>query len=238
MNWNFLCIWWGVFLHIWNVALCPVTSGSNFSVPLALLPNRTVTLFFEFVPPWQESPLYVLLGWRLQKSAVSLTLNMSFSFYPSILRLVSVYFGESFTFSFHHCFGIYNGSFSQHSLYTRLCHFLKWSIQLFEARQQSMVRWAATCRALSFRWGPSMDALAIWACLNHAERMVSSLSIGKVFRDLCSVMTHIASVFSQFQTIYSLSCWMAIPTNQALLLDPPEFPCEHQLRLILAFFHL
>ena len=148
-----------------------------------------------------------------------------------VLRLVSIYFGQLFAFSVHHSFGIYNGTFSQHSLNTTLCHFLKQSIHLFEARQQSIVRWAATCRALSLRWGPSMDALAIWACLNHAERMISSSSIGKVFRDLRSVMTHIASVVSQFQTIYSLSCWMLIPANQAFLLHTPEFPREHQLRL-------
>jgi hypothetical protein len=62
------CVFGGeFFLLIWNVALCPITSGGNFSVPLALQPNRTVTLFFYFVPPWQESSLYVsvILGWRL-----------------------------------------------------------------------------------------------------------------------------------------------------------------------------
>jgi len=42
-------------------------SGGNFSVPSSLQPSRIVTLCFDFVPPWQESPLYVnvLLGWLL-----------------------------------------------------------------------------------------------------------------------------------------------------------------------------
>ena len=37
----------------------PVTSGGNFSVPSSLQPSRRLTLCFDFVPPWQESPLYV-----------------------------------------------------------------------------------------------------------------------------------------------------------------------------------
>ena len=51
-------------------------------------------------------------------------------------------------------------------------------------------------------------------------------------------MTHNTSNFYLFLTIYSLSCLMSIPTNQARLLDPLEFPHEHQLRLLCAFFHL
>jgi len=55
------------FLKQPGLLYVPVTSGGNFSVPSALNPSRTVTLCFDFVPPWQESPLYVIvsLGWRL-----------------------------------------------------------------------------------------------------------------------------------------------------------------------------
>lgn len=68
------------------------------------------------------------------------------------------------------------------------CHL--WSLKsikkltLFSVRS---VRWAATCKAFSFRWDPLMDALVVRACLNHAERMVSSSSSGEVFRDLHSL---------------------------------------------------
>jgi hypothetical protein len=45
------------FLKQWDVLYLPVTSGGNFSVLSALQPSRIVTLCFDFVPPWQESPL-------------------------------------------------------------------------------------------------------------------------------------------------------------------------------------
>jgi len=72
-------------------------------------------------------------------------------------------------------------------LYTRLCLLLKQLIQPSEARKLSIPRWVATCRAFSFTWGPSMDALVVWAYLNHATIMVSSSSNGEVFRDLHSL---------------------------------------------------
>jgi hypothetical protein len=68
-------------------------------------------------------------------------------------------------------------------LYTRFCHFLKHSIELYEVRKLKIPRWETTCRDFSFRCGPLMDALVVWACLNHAERIVSSSSSGEVFRD-------------------------------------------------------
>ena len=69
------------FLKQWGLLYMPVASGDNFPVPSTLQLSRTVTLCFDFVPPWQESPLYVsvLLGWRLYQSSVSSILNMSFS---------------------------------------------------------------------------------------------------------------------------------------------------------------
>ena len=72
-------------------------------------------------------------------------------------------------------------------LCTRLSLFLKHLIQPFEARKPLIPRRAATFRAFSFRWGPSMDALAVQACLNHTERMVSSSCNGEIFRDLGSL---------------------------------------------------
>jgi len=52
-----------------------------------------------------------------------------------VFRLVSVnYFGQFFAFPVHQCFGIYKGTFSWHSLVYQVCVFLKWSIQLSEAR--------------------------------------------------------------------------------------------------------
>jgi hypothetical protein len=69
MNWNLLPIWWGLFYISETVVLVvlPFTSGCNFSVPSALQLSRTVTLCFDFVPSWQETPLYVsvLLDRRL-----------------------------------------------------------------------------------------------------------------------------------------------------------------------------
>jgi len=55
------------FLKQWCLLYLPFSSGCNFSVPSALQPSRTVTLCFDFVPSWQESPLYVsvLLDRRL-----------------------------------------------------------------------------------------------------------------------------------------------------------------------------
>ena len=105
-----------------------------------------------------------------------------------VLRLVFLdYFGNFFAFPVHHCAGFTMALSPDRALYTRLCHFLKRSIQLFEARKLSIPRWAATCRAFSFKWGPLMDALAVQASLNHARRMVWSSSNGEVFRDLCSL---------------------------------------------------
>jgi len=54
-------------LKQWGLLYLPITSEVNFSVALALQPSRTVTLCFDFVSPWQQSPLYVnvFLGWRL-----------------------------------------------------------------------------------------------------------------------------------------------------------------------------
>jgi hypothetical protein len=51
----------------WGLLYLPITSGGNFFVPPVLQPSRTMTFYFNFVPPLQESPLYVnvLLGWRL-----------------------------------------------------------------------------------------------------------------------------------------------------------------------------
>jgi len=69
-------------------------------------------------------------------------------------------------------------------LYTGLCLFLKQLIQLIETQKMVILKRAATCRAFSFRWGPSTDALAVRPCFNHAERMVSSSSSGRVFRAL------------------------------------------------------
>jgi len=69
-------------------------------------------------------------------------------------------------------------------LYTRLSLFLKRLIQQFEAQKALILKQAATFRAFSFRLGPSMDALAVQACLNHTQRMVSGSSNGKVFRAL------------------------------------------------------
>jgi hypothetical protein len=42
------------FLKQWGLLYLPITSQGNFSVPLALHPSRTVTLCFDFVPPWQN----------------------------------------------------------------------------------------------------------------------------------------------------------------------------------------
>ena len=55
------------FLKQCGLLYLPVTSGGNFSVPSTLQSNRTMTLCFDCVPPWQVSPVYVnvLLGWRL-----------------------------------------------------------------------------------------------------------------------------------------------------------------------------
>jgi len=117
--------------------------------------------------------------------------------------------------------------------------FLKRSIQPTEARKPSIPRSAAACRAFSFSWGQSMDALAVRACLRHAERMVSSSSHVEDFRDfwvLYKTVTHNMSNLSLFQTIDSPLCLMPIPTNHALTLDSPEIPHEHQLWLILAAF--
>lgn len=46
-----------MFVKQWDVLYLPVTSGGNFSVPSALQPSRIVTPCFDFVQPWQESPL-------------------------------------------------------------------------------------------------------------------------------------------------------------------------------------
>jgi hypothetical protein len=66
MNWNLLCIWWGDFYISEAMGFVVCASQGNFSVPSSLQLGRTVTLCSDFVPPWQESPLYVnvLLGWR------------------------------------------------------------------------------------------------------------------------------------------------------------------------------
>ena len=103
------------------------------------------------------------------------------------LWLISVhYFGQFFYFPVHRCFSGFAVSLSSNTvLYTtNLCIFLKRSIQPSEARKPGR---AATCKAFSFRWGPSMDALAVRACLNHAEMKVSSSYSGEVFRDLGSL---------------------------------------------------
>jgi hypothetical protein len=68
VNWNLLCIGeFFIFLKQLGLLYFPVSSGGNFSVPSALQPSRTVTLCFDLVLPWQESPSYacVLLGLRL-----------------------------------------------------------------------------------------------------------------------------------------------------------------------------
>jgi hypothetical protein len=69
MNWNLLCIWWGDFYisEAVGFVVLAVASEGNFSVPSSLKLSRTVTICFDFVPPWQESPLFVnvLLGWKL-----------------------------------------------------------------------------------------------------------------------------------------------------------------------------
>ena len=64
------CVFGGncfTFMKQWGLFYLPITSGGNFSVPPVLPTTRRVTLCFDFVPPWQESPfyVYVVLGWRL-----------------------------------------------------------------------------------------------------------------------------------------------------------------------------
>ena len=103
---------------------------------------------FYFVPPWQESPLYVsvLLGWRLRLNPVSSILNMSFGYQLIIL-------GSSSLFQSITVLGFTMVLSPDTVLYTRLCIFLKWSIQPSEVRKPLILRRAATCTAFPFRWG-------------------------------------------------------------------------------------
>ena len=106
-------------------------------------------------------------------------LNMPFGWYPSIILVSSSIF-QSITVSG------FTMSLSSNTVLctTSLCIFLKRSIQPSKARKP---RRAATCRPFYFKWGPSMDALAVRACLNNAERKVSGSSSDEVFRDLGSL---------------------------------------------------
>jgi hypothetical protein len=142
------------------------------------------------------------------------TLNLPFGWYLLIILGSSLLCSPSLLWDVQH-----------HFLPTQSCIpgfiFLKRSIQPSEAQKPSIPRWAATCRAFSFRWGQLMEALAVQACLNHAKRMVSSSSNVEVFRDLSSLENNGQQHcnFSLFQTVDLLSCLMSIPTNHALPLD-------------------
>ena len=106
---------------------------------------------------------------------------MSFGWYLSITLGISSLF-QSVT-----VLGFTVALSSDIVMYTRLCIFLKQLIQPLEAQKLLIPRRAATYRAFSFRWGLPVDALAVRACLNHTERMVSGSSNGKVFRALVSL---------------------------------------------------
>ena len=110
--------------------------------------------------------------------------------------------------------------------YTRLYLFWKQLIQPFEAQKC----WYLDQQLHVERWDPSMDALAVWVCLNHAGRMVSHSSNGEVSRDLRSLENDVSFLYFRLFTLTSL------PTNQALPLYPPVFPCECQFQLYLQFF--
>ena len=99
---------------------------------------------------------------ELPKRKHKILLNMPFGWYPSIILVSSSIF-QSINFSG------FTMPLSPNIVLctTRLRVFLKRSIQPSEARKP---RRAATCRAFSFRWSPSTDALAVRACLNHAEK--------------------------------------------------------------------
>jgi len=149
MNWNLLCIWWRVFFYIsaavgfvvhashqWRYLLC-ATSIATYQNSDPLL----------FVPPLQESPLYVdvLLCWRLYEESSFINIKISFVCY-SLIILGSPSLFQSIT-----VLGFTMALSPIIVLYTRWCLFLKWSIQLFEAPKPSIPRRAATHRAFSFR---------------------------------------------------------------------------------------
>jgi len=110
-------------------------------------------------------------------------------------------------------------------------------ITLSFLKKLSTPRWAATCAAFSFKWGPSMDVSVVHAWATPKGRF-------QVFpmeksSEICipyERKAHNTSNYSLFQTVDSLSCSMSIQTNQALLLDPPKFPHENYLWVIFAFF--
>jgi hypothetical protein len=73
----FIGMWWGVYYYYYYYYYYYISEAVGFIVLAGHqwwqclchqhCNSRTVTLCFDFVPPWLESPLYVsvLLSWRL-----------------------------------------------------------------------------------------------------------------------------------------------------------------------------
>jgi hypothetical protein len=142
-----------------------------------LQPSRTVTLWFGSTK--------ARITFVCQRSiGLGIIEESSFINIKYVLWLLCVdYFGPFSLFQSISVSRFTNALSPNTVLYTRFCHFLKRSIQPSEVWKLKIPRWAATCRAFSFRCGPSMDVFVVWACLNHVQRMVSGFSSGEVFRD-------------------------------------------------------
>ena len=97
-----------------------------------------------------------------------------------VFRLVYIdYCGQFFTFPVHHSFGIYNGTFSQHSLVYQVVFFYNGLSSCFKPEKPTVPIRTATCRAFSFRLGPSIDVLEVCTCLSHTKRWFQVLPIAK-----------------------------------------------------------
>ena len=135
-------------------------------MPSALQSSRRMILCFDFVPPWQESPLCVMSYWagdyrRVQFHQYEICplvgIHQLLWAFTSLCQSITIL---GFTMELS----------TDIVLCTRLCLFFKQLIQLLEAKKLLILRRAATCRAFTFRW----DMGSINGCVGSMDLLEPS----------------------------------------------------------------